>query len=437
MTETQDDNTLRADDNALLSLDNRMRNLDHEAQEMRKRRDAITHKLDMIRRVQRARSLLAIRKIEVIDAIKELESQKQSRESAKERLRATDAEKEDIAARRRAIEAGIRSEKEKAMTVKQRSELLASLQRDTEQQQKWMEKERDDAIAKLKALGQDFREKGFEQWITYNSESLPKIVKGTILKLTPIAGGLESVADANNRLTEQVTARLHHLLPTIRQSPFYEGILFYFLLLCPTVVAAWLILKVHARLSQLSVAHYVVAINLYFGTMSVLCLFMSLLSHSDILIVFRHRSPSTLEAFMLLHALLFVLHLALHAVIAYVSKSSKDFGQLVSIFCVGLHFFVHAYKRTILNQDPNIGAPAYFLYAVIFLYTLYDRGITIIEAAVNDDKTVSRASFATYAPPGTGPIAQRCPESKKMVYFAGLPVFSSPHSGPVDDAKSI
>jgi len=171
----------------------------------------------------------------------------------------------------------------------------------------------------------------------------------------------------------------------------------------------------------------VIALNLYFGMMSVLCLFMSLLSHNDILIVFAHRSKPLFEAFTLLHALLFLIHLTLHGAVSYVTKSSKDLGQLVSIFCVGLHFFVHAYKRTIFNQDPNIGAPAYFLYSIIFLYTLYDRGITILEAAANDTKSNDR-SFGAFSPSASGSRMDNNQRAmnKKTVYFAGLPVFSDP-----------
>lgn len=436
-----DDQTLRADEPALLSLEQKLQRLKHDEENMRKRRELVTHKLDMIRRVQHARAKLRFLRVELSDASDELKSRRHERDMAEERRRNTDDEKEAIAEQRRKTEASLSFIHKHSMSAKDRTLALEKLQHDAETQQKLMEKERDDAMKTLKSIGKEFESKGFENWIKINSESLPFIVKGSIFKASeafaPIAQKFEIVAEANDLLSKEVASRLHKMLPSIKRSPFYDGILFYILLLCPTVLAVWLVLKVHGRLSQLSVAHYVVAINLYFGTMSLLCLFMSLLSHNDILIVFRHRSRSAFEAFTLLHALLFVLHLGLHGVIAHVSKYSKDYGQLVSIFCVGLHFFVHAYKRAILNQDPNIGAPAYFLYAIIFLYTLYDRGITILEAAVNDDKSTNGASFATYAPPGNGLIGERDRSSKKMVYFAGLPVFSSPNPGPVNDVKSI
>lgn len=432
------DNSLRASDTELQSLDDKMKSLEQQEEEMRRQRAAVTRKLDMIRRVQRARSLLQIRQIEVSDAHRELDSQKKVRDSAEEGLRSKVTEKENTVLQKKQAELAVLEQNSKVMSADQRRAALEKIEKATAQQQKWMEQEKDNALQKLKELGEDFKRKGLAQWIKYNSESLPTVVKGTVDKMAPIITRVDQAVEANSHVTEVFMQRLGDLLPQIKKSPFYEGILFYILLLIPTVITAWLLLKVHARLSQLSVAHYVVAMNLYFGAMSILCLFMSLLSRNDILIVFRHRSKTTLELFMLLHALLFVVLLTLHAVISYVSKTSKDFGQLVSIFCVGLHFFVHAYKRTVLDQDPNIGAPAYFLYAIIFLYTLYDRGITIIEAAVNDDgDTISRASFATYAPAESGPVAQRSPSSKKVVYFAGLPVFSSPHGAPGNDAKSI
>lgn len=424
-----DDSNLRADDPSIEDLQKKLDKLKRDEEDMRIQRERMAHKLDLIRRVQRARAQLDIKKIELSDAHNELEATRKAKELAEEKRQSTYQEKEAIAATRRDTERLIESTRGNSMTVLQRTEALRKLQQNTADQEKAMEAKREEALLVLKNLGKQFKDKGLEKWIIYNSESLPVIVKGSIQKATeafaPFANKFEKVVEAEEMLSHQVTERLNHIMPSIKRSPFYQGILFYLVLLFPTVLATWLVLKIHARLSQLTVAHYVVAINLYFGTMSVLCLFMSLLSSNDILIVFRHRSRTAFEAFTLLHALFFVLHLFLHGV---VSRNSKDYGQLVSMFCVGLHFFVHAYKRTIFNQDPNIGAPAYFLYSVIFLYTLYDRGITIIEAAVKDDKETR--PFETFPSQtsllGAASISSVQDRSaKRTVYFAGLPVFSN------------
>lgn len=431
-TEDKDDNSLVADDSSILSVEEKLAQLKKTEEEMKNKRRKLAHKLDLIRRVQRARSELSLSKIELSDAMNELEATRHAKTQAMERRTLANDAKDTAVNARHETELLIAGLKGRNMTATERTENLAKLQRDIKAQQKELERSRESAMLMLTALAAEFKSKGFEKWIKYNSDQLPELVKGTILKATdvlrPVAYKLEDVAEANGMLTEDLAERFHRAVPSIRKSPFYDGILFYLVLLFPTVIVTWLVLKIHARLAQLTVAHYVIAANLYFGMMSVLCLFMSLLSHNDILIVFAHRSKSLFEAFTLLHALLFVVHLTMHAAVAYVTKSSKDLGQLVSIFCVGLHFFVHAYKRTIFNQDPNIGAPAYFLYSIIFLYTLYDRGITILEAAANDTKSTDR-SFGTFPPPATSNSIRsesRGAINKKTVYFAGLPVFSDP-----------
>lgn len=425
-----DDSNLQANEPAVLAIEEELAKLKKTEEEVAHRHELMARKLDLIRRVRAARNQLAIKKIELSDAINELEAKRKEKDSLLEKKESTYLEKESIAARRRETEGLIKSMKVNAMTATERTEALAKIQKNIAEQEKLMERKREESLIELKALGKEFKDKGFEKWIKYNAESLPVLVKGSIEKATeafaPIADKLESVADANTKLTNEVSTRLHHIMPKIKESPFYEGILFYVMLLCPTVLATWLVLKIHARLSQLTIAHHVVAVNLYFATMSVLCLFMSLLSRNDILIVFRHRSQPAFEAFTLLHALLFVLHLALHAVVAYVTKSSKDLLQLISMFCVGLHFFFHAYKRTIFNQDPNIGSPAYFLYSIIFCYTLYDRGLTIVDAALNDSLKPNGRSIDAFTPVTTNALSDtRVPTNKKTVYFAGLPVFES------------
>ncbi len=445
--EREDDGDLQANEPAIMVLQERLARLKKTEEEMTHQRKLMEHKLDLIRRVRVARNQLAIKKVELSDAINELESRRKQKDRLLEKKQSTYEEKEAIAARRRETEGLIQSMKVNAMTATERTEALAKIQKNVAEQQKAMEQKREESLMQLKALGREFKEQGLEKWIKYNAESLPVIVKGSIEKATeafaPLADKLESVADAKSMLTMEVSNRLHHILPKIKESPFYEGILFYVMLLFPTVLATWLVLKIHARLSQLTVAHYVVAINLYFATMSVLCLFMSLLSRNDILIVFRHRSQPAFEAFTLLHALLFVLHLGLHAVVAYVSKSSKDLGQFISIFCVGLHFFVHAYKRTIFNQDPNIGSPAYFLYSIIFCYTLYDRGLTIVDAALNDSLKATRRPSESFTPllntTSTSLSETRVPiaaNNKKTVYFAGLPVFEANSGIGQEDPKN-
>ena len=69
----------------------------------------------------------------------------------------------------------------------------------------------------LKYLGKQFKDKGLEKWIRYNSESLPVLAKGSIQKATevfaPIAGKLESVAEAKKVLSyEEVTERLNQMI---------------------------------------------------------------------------------------------------------------------------------------------------------------------------------------------------------------------------------
>lgn len=438
----EDDSSLAVDDKTLTKVESDAQDLKKKLDEIERLRSRLHTKNELLKRVKDLKMKLDVR-------VKQEHEIKREETHAEEMLRLSEQkknaawdEKEHIAEQRKNVEKLLRdlqSEKSNSETAYAK---MDAERKKTDARERELEAERERLMKKVETLVSRFQENGFHTWLKNNVDVLPPVLKETILKasdaLDNIVRGVDEAAELNEQLTNETTEAINQYLPAIKNSPFYTGLIFYIILLCPLVAATWLVMKVKTRLSLLTVEHYLIAINLYFGILSVSCALMTLLSRADILIVFRHRSQRLAETFMLLHGLLFLIHLVLHGMTAYVSGVRKDFAQYICMSCVGLHFFLNAYKRTILNQDPNIGAPAYMIYSAVFLYTLYDRGVYVLEAAVKDRKADTSA-FATYPDPTY--VSQTPSAAKdtgdKPVYFAGLPIFSASAQSSMNDAKTI
>ncbi|KAI0567330.1 hypothetical protein FGB62_3g135 [Gracilaria domingensis] len=439
----EDDASIPADDESLANVEKESNDLAAKLLEMERLKTRIKSKNELLNRVKKLRSTLDdTEKLEKEVKEEETKAEEDLNLSVKKKNETFD-EKEHIAHERRDIER--RTDEVHEEEKKFAAELLQieEQRKAKETEQNELEEEHKRLVEDMQVLVERFRENGLHSWLEQKLKDSPPVIRETILKsgsvLDPVLDGIEDVAQLNEHLTSETTEAITQYLPAIKSSPFYTGLIFYVILLVPIVTVTWLVTKIRARLSMLTVEHYLIAINLYFGILSLACAIMTVVGKTDILIVFRHRSKHVAETFMILHGFMFMILLVLHGITAYVSGSRKDFAQYVGISCVGLHFFMNAYKRTILDQDPNIGAPAYAVYAFFFLYTLYDRGMHILEAAVQDKRN-SAAAFRTY--PGSSsqslPVTTKSTEKgDNTVYFAGLPVFNGPAQASLDDAKNI
>lgn len=443
-----DDSTLVADEGSLQRVDSEREALAKKLGEIESLRKRMATKHELLKRVQSLQK-------HVNSTISEEEKLRVEETRAEEDVRmaklkrnATMDERDSIARERLKVEDLLKELKSEKGTFDAEFSKMSADREETDKEEKRLQQEQEKLAKDLDQVLAQFRENGFHTWLDHYLHGLPLVIRQTILKtssaLNPVVQGVEGVTEFNELLTNETTEAMTRYIPLLRDSPFYTGLIFYVILLCPTVAAMWLVMKVRARLSLLTVEHYLIAINLYFGAMSAVCAVMSMAGGSDVLSVLRHRSQKIAEPFMLIHGLLFVIHLILHGMTAYVSGSRKDFAQYVVMSCVGLHFFMHAYKRTILDEDPNIGSAAYTVYAIIFMYMLYDRGIHIIESIIHGRKA-GLSAFGTFPSEldskseyASLPATRRQHlKNDTTVYFAGLPVFNAPSQSSLNDAKTI
>lgn len=439
------DQSVRVDDDSMKKLLSERDQLAKKLSEMDTLRKRMAHKHELLRRVLELKARLEQGGDEEKRLREEESRMEESVKSAAMKRDANADERDSIARERHKVEKLLEELKSEKESSEIEYEKVTKERAHVDAQEKELLEQKDKLEASVKELVEQFQQDGFHTWLKSNLDTLPPIFRETILKtsvaLDPVIQGVEGASELNERLTFETTEAITRYLPMIRESPFYTGLIFYIILLFPTVAAFWLVARVRARLSLLTVEHYLITINLYFGAMSTVCTIMTLLSGTDILVIFHHRSRRIAESFMLFHGLLFIIHLVLHGMTAYVSGSRKDFAQYICISCIGLHFFLHAYKRAILDLDPNVGTTAYVIYAFIFWYLLYDRGVHIFQALMSG-RRAGLSAFGTF--PTEDDLKAETPFSEPSdprrdttVYFAGLPVFNGPSKSALSDAKTI
>lgn len=438
----EDDASVPADEKSIQQVDIERETLVSKLKDIEILKRKMESKRDLLEKVRQLQGTISDKSRAEEESRQEEINMKESYQLSIQRKNSTYDAKEHIAEQRRNVEKQIEELKTENETFGERLATVVNEQKRADARERELELERQRLLKNVEALASRFKEEGLQTWLERNMDTFPAVIRETILKssvvLEPVMAGVDEAAELNEQLTHETTEAITRYLPAIKNSPFYTGLIFYIILLCPVVATSWLIMKIRARLSQLTIEHYLIALNLYFAILTVACAIMSALGKTDILIIFRHRSHQLAESFMIVHGFLFICHLVLHGMTAYVSGARKDFAQYLCMSCVGLHFFMNAYKRTILDQDPHIGTPAYIIYATIFLYTLYDRGVHIIEAAMRDRKG-DPGAFNTYAEPSYKLQSNGSYQMNgdKTVYFAGLPIFSSPSQSSINDAKTI
>lgn len=438
-----DDGSIHADDASLERLNKEREELAGRLKRMDSLKARLKIKNQRLKHVQALRGTLKVATQRKEKGVEEEHLVAEGYRISLKKKNATWDEKEHIADERRAIQTNIEKVGKEQQKFDQELANIESKRKATETSEQELKAQHKQLIIQINALMHKFKDDGFQIWLQRNLEKLPPVAHQTVIKMTealdPVLGGVKGVADINEHITRDTTDVITQLLPTVKANPFYTGLIFYIILLFPIVVVTWLVMKIRARLSMLTIEHYLIAINMYFGILSLVCTVMTLVGKTDILIIFRHRSQHLAETFMILHGFLFVIHLILHGITAYMSGSRRDYAQYVVVACIGLHFFMNAYKRTILNQDANVGAPAYIIYAVSFMYILYDRGVHILEAAVKDSKA-RISDFQTYPSISLQKLPISHPQSEgrdSTVYFAGLPVYNAPAQMSLEDAKNI
>lgn len=228
-----------------------------------------------------------------------------------------------------------------------------------------------------KAILQDhFRHRGLGAWVqkyikgAVNPLVAGAVVEGTANVVEPMLDGIEKLADINDDLAKRMADQLSYSVPIV-EKPFYAGVVTYTVLLLPLVLVTSILLKIKRGMRKFSIGHCIILGNFYFTLLSGGCFFATLLGKVDVLQTFRHVNLGMFDMIMVLHGLLYMVHVALHISMAVRSRDKSLGLHTLLLGIIGSHFFIHSYLHAMRNEDPHVDTRAYAVYTGVFAFILY------------------------------------------------------------------
>uniref|UniRef100_A0A7S1TIH8 Uncharacterized protein n=2 Tax=Compsopogon caeruleus TaxID=31354 RepID=A0A7S1TIH8_9RHOD len=251
------------------------------------------------------------------------------------------------------------------------------------------QKELEDGLAKMRKESAELDMKkqellkklelsGLDHYFDAYSKELNPVLKGVVIKssevITPFLHSITFVADTNNRLVEHVSSEIDSMVHlNVKQSPFISGLLFYCIILIPVLPLSMLVVQIIKTTINLTVSHFVLFGSVYLFLLSLLFGVSSLFTSGEPTDLFRRRHGGLFIFSMLFLSFLYVMYVLLIAMQSLSSKNSRDSSQLVAVIVVGLHFFWFAWKPSILDQEIRILPFAYYIYATMLGFIIYER----------------------------------------------------------------
>lgn len=260
-----------------------------------------------------------------------------------------------------------------------------------EQRQK-LQNEENDLITNLQSIVSRFQDDELLAWLEANTKDLSPVLRATILRmykflptaLEPVKDGIDSASELDSMLSRQVG---------VESSFIMGGTVFQILLLTPTVLAIWVILKIKARLAMITVDHCILAFAFYFCGVTTTCFGVSLVARMDALVLFHRHFGAVADTIIIGHVFLFLMHFVLQALRTFATKTPDNLVVLLGIFTVGKTFFSHGYGRVILGHEPDIGLPGYLVYLSMYiLMIVYNRYGSLVMEEIRSRRSKSKNS---------------------------------------------
>lgn len=217
-----------------------------------------------------------------------------------------------------------------------------------------------------------------EEVLANSARGLPDSVAGAIRRsaeaLTPFVDTLMVAADTNQRLVDHVGAEIDkYTHMNIRKSPFLSGILFYCVLLVPTLTIVSFVRRLVDSSSQLTVSHFVIFGNVYFFGICLVAIISTMAMKQDPAVVLYRRHEKVFATFNVLLSIYYLWHVCMLGLQALYTRERRNFAQLVATVCVGIHYFMFTWRRVFINTAPRMLVANYLLYSTIFACITMER----------------------------------------------------------------
>jgi hypothetical protein len=217
-----------------------------------------------------------------------------------------------------------------------------------------------------------------EEVLANSARGLPDSVAGALRRsaeaLTPFMDTLMVAADTNQRLVDHVGAEIDkYTHVNIRKSPFLSGVLFYCVLLVPTLTIVSFARRVFDSSSNLTVSHFVIFGNAYFIAICLVAIVTTCSMHEDPAAVMHRSHAKVFATFNVLLALYYVWHVGMLGLQAAYTRERRNCSQALATVCVGVHYFLFTWRRIFTNSTPQMLVANYCTYLTIFACITVER----------------------------------------------------------------
>ena len=163
----------------------------------------------------------------------------------------------------------------------------------------------------------------------------------------------------------------------VASSPFMSGMLFYCVLLIPTVTLVVLVRAVVDSSAKISASHCIVAASSYLVVTCLVFVVAAVLVARDPMKMLYARHERAVVVCNLTLAAYYIWFLCVLGAEASEHWDTRNVAQLTASAAVGLHYFVFAWRRIFTDKPPQLLASNYLMYATIFAFISYDRCMRI------------------------------------------------------------
>lgn len=217
-----------------------------------------------------------------------------------------------------------------------------------------------------------------EDVLQRHTRGLPDSMAGALWRsaevLTPFFDTLMIAADTNQRLVDHVGSEIDkYTHMNIRKSPFLSGLLFYSILLIPTLTIVSIVKRLWETSGHLTVSHLVIVGNVYFVVICVVCIVASLVLQHDPLADLHKNHEKLFSTFNLFLAIYYSWHTTMLLLQAVYTWERRNWAQVFATVCVGVHYFLFTWRRVFTNAKPVMMTANYLVYCTIFVFIAFER----------------------------------------------------------------
>jgi len=230
-----------------------------------------------------------------------------------------------------------------------------------------------------------------ERWLERHVGSLSPVVRGALRKtssalLYPVVTSVKTAGSVNSKLSAEVDHVLHVQKDSLsvssdrsgRLSDVTAGVWFYTALLFPLVLTLAALQKIWMNVRRWRSTHVILCFCVYLSILSCSCWISCFALHPhDIFSVLALQYPTLLSNTVAIHALLFLALISAQWMEFIKSRDAQHFSQFLAVFCLVLHFYFHAWKPVMLDQEPSFGTASWLLYAMVFSLIVTEKSVAI------------------------------------------------------------